>query len=102
MKISGVLLEAAERADRGEWGACYYINSPPETDIMDVDEFVRRDALHLFEELLMPSDDPLYYWGNPRKYKIDPCSEEDHNARILGILFAHQVAKDDEKLARKA
>jgi hypothetical protein len=101
MKISKILLEAAERADCGEFGACFYVNSPPETDPYDKDEFTRREALYLFEELLRPEGDPMYYWGYPLKNSEElHGTEEEHNARILGLLFAYQVAEDNEKVAK--
>jgi hypothetical protein len=104
MKASEILLEAAIKADRGDQGACYSINSSNRNESLEK-EFLRRTTLHLFVELLEPHQhDSTYWWGYPFNYYISDvrCSEEDHNARILGILFAYEVAKDDEKRKRKA
>lgn len=104
MKVSEILLNAAELADCGEEGACYYI-SCNFVDETEAQVFQRREALRLFEELL--EQVAQFWWGYPLRYWNSPelgqnCSEEDHNARILGLLFAAEVAKDDEKASRKS
>jgi hypothetical protein len=107
MKVSEILLEAAERANRGRFGACQCILSTQDGGYENKDDFNRIEALHLFEELLRPDPETTFWWGYPHRTPFPEavhlrCTKEEHNARILGVLFAAQVAKDDEKQSRKS
>lgn len=50
---------------------------------------VHRVASECFERLHPIRMGGAYWWGKPWR-----CSDRDHNARVMGLLFASLIARD--------
>jgi len=85
MKDSKILRKAAEYVDRHRaYGGCYAV-------MQAAAPYLSSDARLGFRNYLRPAglDSLSYWWGVPQV-----CSEQDHNARVIGLLLAAHIAED--------
>lgn len=82
MSPSSALRAAAEIVDRDRWrSSCDAL-----LKVVQGEQYV--SILLLYRDLLRPANamDTGYWWGHPLS-----CSERNHNARVLGLLFAAEA-----------
>jgi len=84
--LAGVFLRAAMAVDESILGGCSGIERSCEDDLLVC------IALTGFHYALEPDDLVLkdwFWWGAPRS-----ATEEEKNARVIGLLLMHELAKD--------
>lgn len=82
-----IYLMAAERLEG--WCSCNVIDAllPGESD---AEKQLRWDARREFEEVFCPEVGAMWWWGIPNS------PENDQQARMLALLFMHEIALDEE------
>ncbi len=93
MKRAEKYLRAAEWLDENGYGGCCKALAVTScAAILNPGKDCNcRPTAKAFEALFKPEDAGTFWWGDPEPKNKEP--------RILALLFAHQIALDEEKIA---